>query len=137
MLRSDGKAAGKGTGMDLDHLNLRVRDATACRDFYQDHFGFRPAFETDGGYFVQNDDGFLLALIPAEAGRHQPLPEGFHIGFRVEDADAVHALHGRLTSAGVRAGDVEDFRPDDDYVTFRCWDPDGTEVEIFWEPPTP
>jgi len=35
--------------MDLNHLNLRVRDAAACRDFYQSHFGFRPAFEADGG----------------------------------------------------------------------------------------
>ena len=51
--------------MDLNHLNLRVRDAAACRDFYQRHFGFRPAFEADGGYFVRNDDGFLLALVPA------------------------------------------------------------------------
>ena len=120
-------------GMDLNHLNLRVRDAAACRDFYQDHFGFRPAFEADGGYFVQNDDGFLLALIPAE--RHQPLPDGFHIGFRLAEPEAVGRLLQQLTAAGVRAGDLEDFRPDDDYVTFRCWDPDGTEVEVFWEPP--
>ena len=33
--------------MDLNHLNLRVRDAAACRDFYQSHFGFRPAFEAE------------------------------------------------------------------------------------------
>jgi hypothetical protein len=19
------------------------------------------------------------------------------------------------------------------YVTFRCWDPDGTEIEVYWE----
>src|SRR3712207_7228361 len=35
------------TRMDLNHLNLRVRDAAACRDFYQRHFGFRPAFEAE------------------------------------------------------------------------------------------
>ena len=22
-----------------------------------------------------------------------------------------------------------------DYVTFRSWDPDGTEIEVFWESP--
>jgi catechol 2,3-dioxygenase-like lactoylglutathione lyase family enzyme len=119
--------------MDLNHLNLRVRDATACRDFYQEHFGFRPAFEADGGYFVRNDDGFLLALIPV--GRHQPLPEGFHIGFGLESADTVAALHRRLADAGVRTTAVEDHRPGEMYVTFRCWDPDGTEVEVFWEEP--
>ena len=117
--------------MDLNHLNLRVRDAAACRDFYQRHFGFHPAFEADGGYFVRNDDGFLLALVPAAA--HQPLPDGFHIGFGLRDADAVPDLHRALAAASVRTTAVEDFRPGEDYVTFRCWDPDGTEVEVFWE----
>ncbi|HET9611893.1 MAG TPA: VOC family protein [Acidimicrobiales bacterium] len=118
--------------MDLDHLNLRVRDAAACRDFYQRHFGFRPAFEADGGYFVRNDDGFLLALVPAEP--HQPLPDGFHIGFRQGSPDEVTALRGALAAAGARVGELEDLRPGEDYVTFRCWDPDSTEVEVFWEP---
>jgi catechol 2,3-dioxygenase-like lactoylglutathione lyase family enzyme len=117
--------------MDLNHLNLRVRDAAACRNFYQRHFGFRPAFEADGGYFVRNDDGFLLALVPAAA--HQPLPDGFHIGFGLRDADAVTHLHGALAEGAVRTTSVEDFRPGEAYVTFRCWDPDGTEVEVFWD----
>ena len=92
--------------VDLSHLNLRVRDAAACRDFYERHFGFRPALEADGGSF-RNDDGFLLALIPADP--HQPLPEGFHAGFGLDDADSV--------------------------LRSRRWDPDGTEVEVFWEEP--
>jgi catechol 2,3-dioxygenase-like lactoylglutathione lyase family enzyme len=33
--------------MDLNHLNLRVRDAVACRDSYEAHLGFRPAFEAE------------------------------------------------------------------------------------------
>ena len=117
--------------MDLNHLNLRVRDATACRDFYQRHFGFEPAFEAEGGYFIRNEDGFLLALVPADP--HHDLPPGFHVGFGLDDADAVEALHRELTAAGARPTEIDDHRPDGDYVTFRCWDPDGTEIEVFWE----
>jgi len=117
--------------MDLNHLNLRVRDAAACRDFYERHFGFRPAFEADGGFFVRNDDGFLLALIPADP--HTALPTGFHIGFGLDRAEAVVAQHAALAAAGVRLGALEDHRPGEAYVTFRCWDPDGTEIEVFWE----
>ena len=121
--------------MRLRHLNLRVRDAAACREFYERHFGFRPAFEADGGWFLRDrdDDGFLLAVVPAE--RHQPLPDGFHLGFRADDPDEVPAARAQLAACGVRVGDLEDHRPDEDYVTFRCWDPDGTEIEIFWEAP--
>jgi catechol 2,3-dioxygenase-like lactoylglutathione lyase family enzyme len=121
--------------VDLNHLNLRVRDAATCRDFYERHFGFRPAFQADGGYFIRNDDGFLLALMPADP--HQELPQGFHIGFGGATADEVLARREALGSAGVRVGELEDYRPEEQYVTFRCWDPDGTEVEVFWEEPTP
>lgn len=92
-----------------------------------------PAFEADGGYFIRNDDGFLLALIPADP--HQSLPEGFHIGFGLNDAGAVERLRDDLAAAGARVTSLDDHRPDDEYVTFRCWDPDGTEVEVFWESP--
>ncbi len=84
--------------MDLNHMNLRVRDAVACRDFYVEHFGFRPAFEADGGYFVRNDDGFLLALVPADL--HTALPEGFHIGFNGANADEVLARHADAVGGG-------------------------------------
>jgi len=117
--------------MDLNHLNLRVADPDACRAFYEGHFGFRPAFEAEGGYFVRNDDGFLLALVPADP--HHPLPPGFHIGFRLANADDVSALHATLAAAEVPVVDIVDQRPRSDYVTFRCWDPDGTEIELFWD----
>lgn len=119
--------------MNLDHLNLRVRDAAACRAFYETHFGFRLAFEADGGYFVTNDDGFLLALIPAAP--HQPLPAGFHIGFGVPTAERVISVHSALSAAMGTVRVLEDYRPTEEYVTFRCYDPDGTEIEVFWQGP--
>ena len=118
--------------MDLNHLNLRVRDAVACRDFYMRHFGFRPAFEQEGAFFVKNDDGFLLTLVPTDP--HTALPEGFHIGFNGANADEVITRRAALEADGVKVGVLEDYRPDEDYITFRCWDPDGTEIEVFWEP---
>jgi catechol 2,3-dioxygenase-like lactoylglutathione lyase family enzyme len=117
--------------VDLDHLNLRVRDAEACRDFYVEHFGFEPAFEADGGYFLRNRHGFLLALVPAST--HQHLPDGFHIGFSLDSPDEVVAVQASLVASGVETTEVQDSRPGEDYVTFRCWDPDGTEIELFWE----
>lgn len=114
--------------MDLNHLNLRVSDAEQCRDFYVQHFEFEPSFEAEGGYFLSNRDGFLLALVPPES--HQRLPDGFHIGFGLESADEVRAVHSRLHAAGIRTTDIE---VEASYVSFRCWDPDETAIEVFWE----
>lgn len=117
--------------MDLNHLNLRVDDAAACRDFYVTHFGFRPAFEAEGGYFVRNPEGFLLAVVPAD--RHTPLPDGFHIGFGAGSPEDVARRHAQLAAAGVPVSELQDHRPGGQYVTFRCWDPDRTEIEVFWD----
>jgi catechol 2,3-dioxygenase-like lactoylglutathione lyase family enzyme len=117
--------------VDLNHLNLRVADPGACRSFYVAHFAFHDAFEADGGYFVRNEADFLLALIPAEP--HVALPPGVHIGFGLESPAAVVALHERLGAAGVATTEIDDERPRSSYVTFRCWDPDGTEIEVFWD----
>jgi catechol 2,3-dioxygenase-like lactoylglutathione lyase family enzyme len=121
--------------MDLNHLNLRVRDPAACRAFYERFFGFRFAFEADGGPFLRNDAGFLLALVPVR--EHQRLPDGFHIGFNLPAPADVLTLRLRLEAAGVSVGPLEDARPDESYVTFRCWDPDGTEIEVFWDGAAP
>lgn len=117
--------------MDLDHLNLRVRDPAACRAFYEGWFGFEHVFDADGGPFLRNPDGFLLALVPTDP--HQPLPPGFHIGFRLGGADDVATRRVEMATAGVTVTELEDHRPSSSYVSFRCWDPDGTEVEQFWD----
>jgi catechol 2,3-dioxygenase-like lactoylglutathione lyase family enzyme len=130
---SAGSARRRGSigGVDLNHLNLRVRDPEACRAFYEKHFAFRLAFEAEDGYFLRNDAGFLLALVPT--ADHRALPPGFHLGFGLADAERVPALHSALAAGGVRTSALEDHRPGERYVTFRCWDPDGTEVEVFWD----
>lgn len=117
--------------MRLNHLNLRVGDPGACRDWYCTHFGFRHEFDAEGGHFLRGPDGFLLALVPIDS--HVALPDGFHLGFGAAAPDDVAERHAELTAAGVRTGAVEDHRPRSDYVTFRTWDPDGTEVEVYWD----
>ena len=53
----------------------------------------------------------------------------------LDDPEAVLTLHQELTAGGVRTTVVEDLRPAESYVTFRCWDPDDTEIEVFWQAP--
>jgi catechol 2,3-dioxygenase-like lactoylglutathione lyase family enzyme len=115
--------------VDLNHLNLRVADPGRSRSFYEQWFGFREKFSGEGAVFLTNDEHFLLALFPAEVGT--TMPAGYHFGFNLDDPAAVRAMHRAMTERGVGPGDLEDW---DDYVTFRCQDLDGHEVEVFWEP---
>jgi catechol 2,3-dioxygenase-like lactoylglutathione lyase family enzyme len=119
--------------VDLDHLQLRVRDPDTVATFYERWFGFTRGRDLGGaGWFLHNDSGFLLALMQAEP--HQPLPEGVHIGFHLDTQAEVVAIQAAMATAGIAVSDVIDEQPDEDYVTFRCADPDGTEIEVFWEP---
>ena len=112
----------------MNHLHLGVADVDASADFYE-RLGFRRTTWHGGALFVRNDDGFDLAL-GAYSERPQ-FPEWFHFGSRLDDPDAVRRLQQRLESAGdpiTGSGD------DPDFVWFRVLDPDGYQVEIYWEP---
>ena len=67
--------------------------------------------------------------MPAED--HRPLPPGVHIGFSLGSREEVDRVRTEMVAGGVGAAPLE--RDEDDYVTFRCWDPDGTEIELFWD----
>ncbi len=55
-----------------------------------------------------------------------------HIGFTLASPAEVVAFHSGLAEHRT-VGVIEDDRPDEPYVSFRCWDPDGTEIEIYWD----
>jgi catechol 2,3-dioxygenase-like lactoylglutathione lyase family enzyme len=117
--------------MHLLHLGLTVRDVQASLDFYAS-FGFEPArarHYPDGTVIVRNADGFDLALHP---DRQASSPSGFlHFGFSMPDADGVRAMLARVEADGIRVVERED---DPDYVGFKCLDPDGWRLEVYWEP---
>lgn len=114
--------------VDLNHLNLRVADPARSRQFYERWFGFREKFCEDGAVFLTNDDRFLLALFPAEGPAR--MPKGFHFGFLLDDAAEVRHHHQAMSEGGAEPGQLDEF---EGYVTFRCHDLDGHEVEVFWE----
>jgi catechol 2,3-dioxygenase-like lactoylglutathione lyase family enzyme len=118
--------------MRLRHLGLPVRDYDRSSRFYARYFGFDPATARrypDGTVIIRNADGFDLALHPAT---EVPAASTFlHFGFALDDAEAVRALCGRLEGEGVPVTERDD---EPDLVSFKCLDPDGWRVEVYWEP---
>jgi len=115
--------------MDLNHLHLHVRDVERAKRFYEAWLGLRERVRHGDILFLRNDDGFDLALGPAEVV--EVFPRWFHFGFRLESPEAVRALHARMQRENEgRAGSLfdEPYR-----VSFHCQDPDGYAIEIYWE----
>jgi catechol 2,3-dioxygenase-like lactoylglutathione lyase family enzyme len=115
--------------MNLEHLHLHVRDRSLAEQFYCTWFGMRIARRGQHLTFLTDDGGFDLAISqdPAPGA----FPGWFHFGFRLESAQAVTDLHDRMASGGVRI--PKPMYADDTMVSFRCADPDGYPIEIYWE----
>lgn len=116
--------------MNLTHLALTVSDHERAKRFYETHFGFDgPATRYPGGVvIIRNRHGFDLAL---EQGEPSDRPAFFHFGFRLSDPEEVRRHRDRLRAERVPLLEEEDSAA---YVGFKCLDPDGYRIEVYWEP---
>ena len=112
----------------LRHLALLVHDISRARHFYERYFAFDAGAEWMGEtLFIRNAEGFDLALM---RGEHPPNPGAFHhVGFQVESAEQVRKLQTKMVVDAVPiVEEVEEPR----LVSFKCTDPDGYTVEVYW-----
>ncbi|HLY66728.1 MAG TPA: VOC family protein [Chloroflexota bacterium] len=121
--------------MYFNHLGLPVRDERRSQQFYSAYFGFDPATAQqypDGTVIIRNPDGFDLALHAVE--NIEPLPAFLHSGFRAAKPTDVRTLMDRMVADGVTIVERDD---EPGYAAFKCLDPDGHRIEVYWEPPLP
>ena len=118
------------TSIALAHLNLTVFDVERSVAFSRRWFGFdsEPQEYDDGTVFIRDARGFDLALHEGS-----PFAAGIHFGFRADSADAVRSLRTAMTEAHATITETYD---EDGFVTFKCLDPDGYEIEVYWEAPS-
>jgi len=113
--------------MDINHMHLAVGDLQASKRFYESALGFREQIYRGEVLFMENDDGFELALDPVVAV--QPLPPWFHFGCRLGTKEEIHAAFARAEPGSIRRP-LQEY---DDLVSFRLADPDGYVIELYWE----
>jgi predicted enzyme related to lactoylglutathione lyase len=115
--------------MALNHMHLAVANLAKSRDFYATCFGFRDKECFNGMLFMQNDDGFVLALDPG--CRPEQLPAWFHFGSAARSATDVRQLYESVTRYGARI--TRPLYESEDIVVFHCEDADGYKIEAYWE----
>ena len=119
----------------LTHVAFAVADAQRSLRFYQDVFGVVPVYQKPG--FVQAQtpgtrDVLVFEETPGVRGQGGGIA---HLGFRLCDPADIDEAVRAVEAAGGRVRERGDFVPGEPYVFFT--DPDGYELEMWYELPTP
>lgn len=93
--------------MNLNHVNLPVKDVAASSIFFEQYFDFK-CIEKKGDNLIavlQGKDGFTLVLMADSFNRNSAavFPDAFHIGFLVNSKAEVNDIYHRLLAGGFAA----------------------------------
>ena len=119
----------------LTHVAVAVRDVNRASKFYRAVFGAIEVYKNDA--FVQlqtpgSRDVLVFEKKPKLAGKAGGIA---HFGFRLQNPKDIDAAARAVKRAGGRIKKKGEFVPGEPYLF--ATDPDGYEIEIWFERPTP
>ena len=119
----------------LTHVALAVRDAERALGFYRQVLGVVPVY-CEAGFIQAQTPGSRDVLVFDERAPRPGARGGIaHFGFRLIDPADIERAVEAVRAAGGTIREQGEFCPGEPYVYFT--DPDGYEVEIWHELPTP
>ena len=119
----------------LTHIALAVKNAKQSFEFYRKVFGMIKVYDQNGWIQAQTS-GTRDIIVFDESAPRIGKPGGVaHFGFRLVNPKAIDAAAKAVQEAGGEILDKDQFCPGEPYLFFK--DPDGYEVEIVFEMPTP
>ena len=119
----------------LTHVAVAVRDVKRASKFYRDVFGAVEVYTNDGFVQLQTPgtrDVLVFEKKPKQAGKIGGVA---HFGFRLTDPKDIGAAAKAVKKAGGTIKAQGEFVPGEPYLF--ATDPDGYEIEIWFEKPTP
>ena len=119
----------------LTHIALAVSDLDRAATFYKSVFGSIEIYRSPD--FVQLQTPGTRDVLVLQTGKPGVGTSGGieHIGFRLQRAEDIDAAAAAVRAAGGVVREQGEFVPGEPYLFAR--DPDGYEVEIWFEIPTP
>jgi catechol 2,3-dioxygenase-like lactoylglutathione lyase family enzyme len=119
----------------LTHVALAVRDVDRASAFYRAVFGAVEVYRQDGFVQMQTPgtrDVLVFEQSTMNAGKSGGIA---HFGFRLQDPKDIDAAARAVTKAGGTIKEQGEFVPGEPYLF--ATDPEGYEIEIWYELPTP
>ncbi|HVS60228.1 MAG TPA: VOC family protein [Gemmatimonadaceae bacterium] len=118
----------------LTHLALTVSDLERSFQFYHDVFGMLAVYREQN--FLQAQTPGACDILVLEEGTENVGKSGGikHFGFRLADARDIDRAAAAIERAGGKIVHRGEFCPGEPYVFFT--DPDGYQVEVWYELPT-
>ncbi len=115
--------------MTLNHVHLGTKDLKKSVEFYSKLFDFKRKFDHGDGIFIENSDGFLIAIDPVED--LPDFPSWYHLGFCLASEQEVLQMYNKCQSLKVKIV-REILQKENVYASFFVTDPDGNKIEISW-----
>jgi metallothiol transferase len=119
----------------LTHLAIAVGDPERSFHFYQQVFGVVAVYRGDDFIQVQTPGTQEAIVFQKDESRAGGTGGVIHFGFRLTSPDDIGVAVAAVEQAGGRIVGRGEFCPGEPYVFFS--DPDGYEVEIWFEPEPP
>lgn len=115
--------------MTLNHVHLGTKNLAKSVDFYSTLFSFKKKFDHGDGIFIENSEGFLIAIDPVTD--LPALPSWFHFGFCLKSEQEVLTMYEKCRALNVQIAREMMHEPNQ-YASFYTQDPDGYKIEISW-----
>ena len=121
----------------LGHLVLKVRDLERSQSFYEDVLGLRVTTAIPGRmvFLSAGEASHELALMSVGAdalGPEQSRVGLYHFAWEMESFEDLRQIYSELNQKDVKVGGVGDHGIS---LGVYFFDPDGNEVEVFYELP--
>ena len=119
----------------LTHVALAVKDPKRSSKFYAAVLGARTVYADPKFVQVQTPGTRDVIVFEKDAARAGKRGGVVHFGFRLHSPRDIRRAAAAITRAGGRITSQGEFVPGEPYVF--ATDPDGYEIEIWYELPTP
>lgn len=118
----------------MSHVAVAVRDLARSVRFYRELVGADVVYQDAGFVQLQTPGSRDVIVLERKPGRAGKTGAVSHFGFRLKRVEPVEKIKAAVRAAGGRVKRAGEFVPGEPYV-FAA-DPDGNEVEIWFELPT-